>query len=101
MSSSVFIPPRHRPPRLEVSATLAAVLAAMANGARPIAGGTDVLVLGRELLEPQYLVWTGGVPALAEIEVADVVRIGAAVTLESLVRSISTRAAISSVTDGA
>lgn len=73
----------------------------MASGARPFAGGTDVLIEARETLDPMHLVWTGGVADLRVLSVSDQVEIGAAVTLETLIRSAEARATVSAITDGA
>ena len=102
MTSSVFIPPRHRPPDLKTPNTLSALLKLVAEGHRPLAGGTDIVVESRQDLAPSRLAWTGGVAEFSQItEDGSATTIGAGVTLEALVRSRSSRDRLPAVTDGA
>jgi carbon-monoxide dehydrogenase medium subunit len=69
-------------------ATLPALLSARADGRRPLAGGTDLLVgavsRGR-VTEP--LVWTGGVHELLEVGTGRSPRIGAAAPITKIIHS--------------
>jgi carbon-monoxide dehydrogenase medium subunit len=82
-------------------ATLPALLSATADGRRPLAGGTDLLVgavsTGR-VKDP--LVWTGGVHELLEVEAGPSPRIGAAAPITHIVQSRLLSAA-PAVVDGA
>lgn len=67
---------------MQIATSLDEVLAALAAGARPIAGGTDLVVGHRQGKAPlpESLVAIDRVPELAEIADGDPLRIGATVT---------------------
>ena len=75
---------------------------ALADGRRPFAGGTDILLTASASGEPPpRLVWTGSVPELRQLDRRDgLVHIGAAVTYSALLQA-SVAADIPAVADGA
>ncbi len=86
----------HRPAKLDE------LLRHLADGARPLAGGTDILLWASQRGAPRRLVWTGGVDALHVFECGDdPLRVGAAVAVAHLVRSAAFRTAVPAVVDGA
>lgn len=95
--------PSHLPEiRLHCPSGLHEVFAHMADGARLLAGGTDILLLAGQRGKPDWLVWTGGIEALGEFDAeGETIRVGASVPLASMIRSRSFRAAAPAVADGA
>ncbi len=86
----------HRPARLDD------VLRHLADGVRPLAGGTDILLWASQRGAPRRLVWTGGVEELHVLECDGApLRVGAAVALAHVVRSAAFRCAAPAVVDGA
>jgi carbon-monoxide dehydrogenase medium subunit len=80
------------------------VLARLADGARPLAGGTDAVLWAMHWGEHRSLVWTGGVEELRILDPegdGNMLRVGSAVTLAQIVRSPAFRAAAPAVADGA
>jgi len=87
---------------LHCPTTLDDAFTGLANGAHPLAGGTDVLLWASQRGGPRQLVWTGAIPELQTIEAnVDNFRVGAAVPIARLVRSSSFRTAAPAVTEGA
>lgn len=101
-TSSTLRPSRLPELELHCPTALEEVLGHLAEGAHPFAGGTDILLWASQRGEPRRLVWTGGVEELRALETGgEPLRVGAAVTLASIVRSPAFRAAAPAVFDGA
>lgn len=84
--------------------TIDEAIQAMANGARPIAGGSDLVVSARQggASLPESLVAIDRISELQQIEAtADGLRIGACVTHASLMTNASTLAAATAIADAA
>jgi CO/xanthine dehydrogenase FAD-binding subunit len=81
---------------------LADVFVRLRDGASVLAGGTDMLLWASQSGAPDHLVWTGGVEELHSLDIDDqAIRIGAAVTMSTLVRSGKFRQSAPAVADGA
>jgi carbon-monoxide dehydrogenase medium subunit len=91
--------PAGDPEFLRPASVAEAVQLLTGGDATVMAGGTSVgLMVGQRLIEPERLVWIGGIDELAHItEVADGVRIGAGVTLREMGRHPAVRAAAPAV----
>lgn len=95
--------PSHLPEiRLDCPTGLDELFAHMADGARLLAGGTDILLQAGQRGEPDCLVWTGGIAAMKEFDAqGEIIRVGAAVPMASMIRSRSFRCGAPAVADGA
>ena len=84
MSEPSSVLPASNLPELDLHCptTLDDAFTGLANGAHPLAGGTDVLLWASQRGEPRQLVWTGAIPELHTIEAnVDNFRVGAAVPI--------------------
>ncbi|MGD9713551.1 MAG: xanthine dehydrogenase family protein subunit M [Thermomicrobiales bacterium] len=91
-------------PRLELTshANINDILVDLADGAYPMAGGTDVLLWARKRGNPRRLAWIGRVGPLHDFScTGDPIVVGAAVTLSRIVRSAAFSAAVPAVAEGA
>ena len=89
---------------MQIATSLDEVLAALAAGARPIAGGTDLVVGHRQGKAPlpESLVAVDRVPELATIDVAgDTIRIGAGVTHARLMAESAVVEQLTAIADAA
>jgi len=81
---------------------LADLFVQLRDGASVLAGGTDMILWASQSGTPDHLVWTGGIEELRSVDINDeAIRIGAAVTLSTLVRSESFPRLATAVADGA
>jgi CO/xanthine dehydrogenase FAD-binding subunit len=81
---------------------LADVFVQLRDGASVLAGGTDIILWASQSGTPEHLVWTGGVEDLRGLDIDDeAIRVGAAVTMSTLVRSERFRRLATAVADGA
>lgn len=95
--------PAHLPDiDLHCPTSLADVFPQLRNGAAVLAGGTDMILWASQAGNPDYLVWTGGIEELQSVDLeGGSIRVGAAVTLSRLVRSVDFQAAATAVAAGA
>lgn len=93
-----------RPPQIELTcpADVGDLLAELAEGAYPMAGGTDVLLWASKRGSPRRLAWIGRVRPLQTFLCAEEkIMVGSAVALSQLVRSAAFYAAATAVAEGA
>jgi CO/xanthine dehydrogenase FAD-binding subunit len=101
-TASILRPIRLPELDLHIPADLDELLAQLASGTHPFAGGTDILLWASQRGEPRRLVWTGGIGALHAFEPeGDPIEVGAAVPLSRVVRSAALRAGAPAVAEGA
>ena len=95
--------PAHLPDiDLHCPEALADLFVQLEDGASVLAGGTDMLLWASQSGTPDHLVWTGGIEELRSLDIDDAaIRVGAAVTLSTLVRSESFCRLATAVADGA
>ena len=102
-TTSPVLRPSHLPTvELERPTRLSELLTHVAEGAHPLAGGTDVVVWASQSGQPRWLAWTGGIEELHDLDMSEErFYIGAAVTLSRIVRSSQLLSLAPAVVDGA